>query len=143
MKNGLHINPDGTQCWYKEDNLHREDGPAIIKPDGEQRWFKEGKIHREDGPAVICSDGSQYWYKEGKLYERKMKGEQDVATSADIFYMVYNPLHGAPTVRHTSLEIAEAEAERIAKKHLEPVYVLKSVCKFAPITPQIQKTVIQ
>ncbi len=144
---------DGMQRWFKEGEFHREDGPAIIYPDGRQEWYKKGELHREDGPAIIYPDGRQWWYKEGKryepsvkeieAYERKMKGEQGVATNADIFYMVFNPLRGAPTVRHTSLETAEAEAERIAAKHDEPVYVLKSVCKFARVTPPIQKTIIQ
>jgi hypothetical protein len=30
--------------------------------DGSQMWFLNGKIHREDGPAVIYPDGSQMWF---------------------------------------------------------------------------------
>ena len=29
MKNGLHIDEDGTKRWYLNDKLHRTDGPAI------------------------------------------------------------------------------------------------------------------
>jgi len=60
----------GTQCWYKEGNLHRdEDQPARIFSNGNQEWHKEGKLHREgDQPALICTCGHQEWYKEGKLH---------------------------------------------------------------------------
>jgi hypothetical protein len=66
MKNGKYTESDGSQRWYKDGNLHREDGPAIIYPDGTKRWYKDGKRHREDGPAIIYSDGTQRWYKNGK-----------------------------------------------------------------------------
>lgn len=146
------IYTSGTQFWYKEDKLHREDGPAATNADGSQLWYKEGKLHREDGPAITYANGVRCWYKEGVIYnpsaeevnayEEKMKGNQVSETNADNYYLVFNPLRDAPTKRHTSLESAEAEAQRIAKKHNEPVYVLKTVCKFAPVIPPIQKTVI-
>ena len=60
--------PDGSQAWYLHDQLHREDGPAIIRPDGLQYWYLHGQLHREDGPAVIYPDGSQYWYLHGQLH---------------------------------------------------------------------------
>jgi hypothetical protein len=59
---------DGTQEWWKNGQLHREDGPAVIHPDGTQKWWKNGKRHREDGPAVIYPNGSQEWWKDGKLH---------------------------------------------------------------------------
>ena len=34
---------DGTKLWYKKDELHREDGPAVEWADGTKLWFKEGK----------------------------------------------------------------------------------------------------
>jgi hypothetical protein len=54
--------------WYKNNNLHREDGPAIEYADGTKYWYKEGKRHREDGPAVEYPDGTKYWYLEGDSY---------------------------------------------------------------------------
>ena len=60
---------DGIVEYYNENGqLHREDGPAIIKPSGTKGWFKNGELHREDGPAIICSDGTKDWYKNGKLH---------------------------------------------------------------------------
>jgi hypothetical protein len=62
------IDPDGTQSWYQEGNLHRLDGPAYIGSDGSQSWYLEGRLHRLDGPAYIGSDGTQHWYQEGKFH---------------------------------------------------------------------------
>jgi len=33
---------NGTQFWYFEGDLHREEGPAIIWPDGKKEWFLDG-----------------------------------------------------------------------------------------------------
>jgi hypothetical protein len=68
MENGLVINKYGTKRWYKNDLLHRTDGPAVIISSGSQFWYFEGKLHRTDGPAVIYSDGHEAWYFEGKLH---------------------------------------------------------------------------
>ena len=87
--------PTGEQNWYKNNELHRDDGPAIIgsnytewyqhgqlhRLDGpasivvdvrtrkyiERRWFKNGKLHREDGPAVI-TESKQEWYQHGQFH---------------------------------------------------------------------------
>lgn len=45
---------DGTQLWYKDGLLHREDGHL--------QWYRDGKVHRDDGPAVILPDGTCFWY---------------------------------------------------------------------------------
>lgn len=83
----------GTQMWYQHGEIHRENGPAVIRSDGLEEWYKNGvkhrdndlpaiietngtkewckngKLHREnDKPAIIHADGSKYWYKNGKLY---------------------------------------------------------------------------
>ncbi len=61
-----HVN--GTKEWYVNGELHREDGPAIEFDGGQKRWFKNGKLHREDGPAVEFSHGQHegLWYLNGK-----------------------------------------------------------------------------
>jgi len=64
MKDGLHINSNGTKYWYLEGKYHRVDGPAIECPDGTKYWYLEGKCHRVDGPAVEFPDGTkEWWYK--------------------------------------------------------------------------------
>jgi len=55
-----------SKFYYLNNNLHREDGPAV------QYWYENGQLkskhyylnnnlHREDGPAY------QYWYENGQL----------------------------------------------------------------------------
>ena len=36
--------PNGTKFWYLNDNLHREDGPAIEYANGDKYWYLNGKI---------------------------------------------------------------------------------------------------
>ncbi len=67
MRNGLIVGYGGDKFWYKDDQLHREDGPAIEFALGRSKWwYKYGKIHREDGPAVENFDGINIWYYHGK-----------------------------------------------------------------------------
>jgi hypothetical protein len=63
MKNGCTIDNYGNCCWYLNDKLHREDGPAFIMNDGTLEWWFEGtrvtvpkcdhKIHSET-LCIIC-----------------------------------------------------------------------------------------
>jgi len=62
------ISDAGTQYWFRNDKLHRDDGPAVVHADGTQTWYRDGKLHRDDGPAIISADGSQSWYRDGKFY---------------------------------------------------------------------------
>ena len=60
----------GTQFWYNNDLLHRDnDLPAIIYKDGTQRWYNNNKLHRDnDLPAIINADGTQCWFINGVLH---------------------------------------------------------------------------
>jgi hypothetical protein len=60
--NKIITDPQGNQCWYKNNKLHREDGPAYIGKNGTRYWYKNNKLHRTDGPAVSRIDGIQYWF---------------------------------------------------------------------------------
>jgi hypothetical protein len=52
--------------WLENDQVHRNDGPALIKADGTEMWFCHGRIHRDDGlPAVIKPDGTREYYVNG------------------------------------------------------------------------------
>ncbi|MCK5016055.1 MAG: hypothetical protein KAS32_03195 [Candidatus Peribacteraceae bacterium] len=63
------VRPNGDKFWYNEYNdLHREDGPAIIYSNGTQHWFINGERHREDGPAITRIDGSEDWYVNGRRH---------------------------------------------------------------------------
>lgn len=62
------IQKDGSRKWYKDNELHRDDGPAIELSSGTKAWYKDGERHRDDGPAVIHSSGVKKWYKNGWLH---------------------------------------------------------------------------
>jgi hypothetical protein len=68
MKPTLRKYPNGTQTWWLNGKIHREDGPAVIRPNGTQEWFINGKRHRKDGPAYIESNGIQVWYINDNLH---------------------------------------------------------------------------
>ena len=67
MKNGLVKDKvNGFERWYLNDQLHREDGPALINIfTGSKSWYKYGLLHRESGPAFLNGLVKQ-WYLEGK-----------------------------------------------------------------------------
>lgn len=44
---------DSITRYYRNDVLHRIDGPAKIYPDGRLEWWRYGLLHREDGPAIV------------------------------------------------------------------------------------------
>ena len=58
----------GTKRWYLDDNLHREDGPAVEYVNGNKLWFLNDKLHRTDGPAVEYANGNKEWYLNGVGY---------------------------------------------------------------------------
>lgn len=83
MKNGKYIDSDGTEKWYKDDVLHREEGPAVIGDNGTSLiWFQNGQMHRDNGPAMELSrelngvtTKGQKWFLNGQE-----KTEQEVMT---------------------------------------------------------------
>ncbi|WP_202416732.1 hypothetical protein [Duganella qianjiadongensis] len=50
------------------EQLHREDGPAVEYANGRKEWYQQGKRHREDGPAIELPNGTKYWYLNGVLH---------------------------------------------------------------------------
>jgi hypothetical protein len=70
------VDTNGDKYWYLNDNLHREDGPAVEFADGDKFWYLNGEYHREDGPAVELANGSKFWYLNGKeLFEKEFLKE--------------------------------------------------------------------
>ena len=59
---------DGILHWYKEGQLHRIDGPAIIQKGWRKIWYQHNHIHRLDGAAVEWDDGHKTWYVHGTNY---------------------------------------------------------------------------
>lgn len=68
MKNGKYIQSDGSIRWFKNDHVHREDGPAIESPNGTKQWLINGQLHRKEGPAVEQFNGGSLWYLHDKLH---------------------------------------------------------------------------
>ena len=61
------IDSQGTTRYYNENNqLHRENGPAVEWYDGAKSWLQNGKYHRLDGPAYEYDDEDKSWYLNGK-----------------------------------------------------------------------------
>lgn len=67
LKNGRY-EEHGRVSYYRDDKLHREDGPAREFESGDKLWFINGKPHRVDGPAHDRADGVKIWYFNGKLH---------------------------------------------------------------------------
>jgi hypothetical protein len=65
------IDTDGSKYWYLNDELHREDGPAVECANGHKRWYLNGKLHRVDGPAVEYTDDSKIWFLNGVVYTKQ------------------------------------------------------------------------
>lgn len=62
------IRADGTKEWWQNDLRHREDGPAIVHTSGSMEWWQNGKLHREDGPAYETIYGVKEWFLSGVEY---------------------------------------------------------------------------
>ncbi len=52
----------GNKEWFQNDLAlnkyvrHRELGPAVEYKDGGKEWWRNNQLHREDGPAVITKN---------------------------------------------------------------------------------------
>ena len=83
------ITKTGTIRYFNENNeILREDGPAIEYSSGTKEWYKNGKLHREGGPAAEHSDGSKFWYIDGKHHRED--GPASEYTDGDKRYLYNN-----------------------------------------------------
>ncbi len=58
----------GIYYLNKQDQYHREDGPALEFDDGTKKWFINGLRHRTGGPAIEWSNGDKTYFLVGKNY---------------------------------------------------------------------------
>lgn len=65
------VDEDGTEIWYSDGKIHREDGPAVTYSSGTKEWWLNDEYHREDGPAIEWTDGTKEWYLFGKVVHVK------------------------------------------------------------------------
>lgn len=70
IKNGRYVEY-GFVLYYKNNLLHRENGPAIECENGTTVWCLNGKKHREDGPAVMDAKGTLEYWIHGTQYTEK------------------------------------------------------------------------
>ena len=63
------ISSSGNKEWRnKNNNLHREDGPAVEYSSGTKVWYFNGKRHRFTGPALVWDNGYvQWWLNDEKI----------------------------------------------------------------------------
>lgn len=59
---------DNTKFYYRNNKLHRADGPAVECTNGDKEWYWDGWRHRADGPAIEKADGTKEWYRDGQLH---------------------------------------------------------------------------
>ena len=62
------VRVSGNRYWYENNTVHRIDGPAVELVDGGKEWYKNGKLHRIGGPAIEWADGTNHWYDNGKQH---------------------------------------------------------------------------
>ena len=60
------VRMDGSMAWYRNDLRHREVGPAVVWPDSVSAWWFKGVRHRIDGAALTYAVGTCYWYLRGR-----------------------------------------------------------------------------
>ena len=70
LKYRVDVHPvTGARKYYNHANqLHCEDGPALIFPNGTGVWYHNGLRHRIDGPAVEYADGCKEWWVDDVNY---------------------------------------------------------------------------
>lgn len=67
LKYRVEVDQHGTRRYFNSNNqLHRENGPAVIYADGAQCWCRNDMLHREDGPAVMFTSGRMCWFLYGE-----------------------------------------------------------------------------
>jgi len=54
--------------YYKNGQIHRDDGPAFANSHGDKVWYQNGKKHRDSGPAVDSAAGTKHWYQHDKRH---------------------------------------------------------------------------
>ena len=57
------VDDSGTRKYFNAaGQLHRDDGPAVIRADGTKEWYLNGEWHRDDGPAIEYVKGGSGWF---------------------------------------------------------------------------------
>ena len=62
LKYNITVMSDGTKYYTLAGVLHREGNPAVEYADGGNCWFQNGELHRTDGPAIVRPNNNCEWY---------------------------------------------------------------------------------
>jgi hypothetical protein len=61
--------------WFQYGYAHRDDDkPAVEYTNGRREWFRWNERHRINGPAVITADGSVEYWIDGRRYNTVLGG---------------------------------------------------------------------
>ena len=86
-----------------KNQLHCEDGPAMIQADGSAYYYVNGALHREDGPAIINSNGNVFWLINGQPH--RADGPSSILSDGTVSYHLYG-------ISYTKEEFEDAKAHR-------------------------------
>jgi len=131
---------DCVQIWYKNGQIHRVDGPAIIYNPRHpkyfllhtyEEWFYEDKSHRIGGPSEMLINGGWSWYENGNLHREDGPASYypNSSSQRDYQYYIYgeaveeevfNTIGAATDLKQLSLFLTSpSKAERyLAEKQL-------------------------
>lgn len=120
-KNGKYIE-DGIERWYLNDQVHREDGPAVIWGEA-QFWYKNNLIHREDGPAVIEKFGHYVWMNKG--VKHREGGPAEYWDDGDFIWWVNGVLHreDGPAKNYEGKIEYRVKGEKLSQELFEQFYL--------------------
>lgn len=90
----------GTEVYFLDNVIHREDGPAMIEKDGSAHWFRHGDRHREGGPAVIMANGNEYWFHNGVTH--RIDGPAIIHNGEPLWFVKNNRVYSAKEFQQRS-----------------------------------------
>lgn len=62
--------PDRIEYYDDNEELHNDNGPAVVYANGDKAWYQHGKLHREDGAAFEGQNGYRAFWLKGLKYRR-------------------------------------------------------------------------
>jgi hypothetical protein len=126
---------DGAKYWYLNDELHREDGPAVEWANGTKAWYLNHRLHREDGPAIERATGRKEWWLNGQeVTEEEHKRRTTKVTMDDALAAADGVI-----LREQAARIKELE-ERISWDASAPFFfTLPSLSLDAPLNAQAER----
>ena len=111
---------DRTEWYNLEDQLHREDGPAMEYENGYKAYYLSGKLHREDGPAIEWGNEYKSYFINGKkLTKEEFNNRNNPTLDKAAEYYAHNYFDMHETNSYKELKkgfIAGVEWERKTNK---------------------------